>query len=158
MSAIDAIAGFMGSILASGSSRRLQPGLNSEEIAFGPFRVRPSRRQLLRDGNVVRLNGKSFELLMAFLGSGGRVLTREEIYQRLWGERIVEEANLSQTIYLLRRALDPDGDGRCFIETIPRVGYRFEKLVGETRPTLSPRRLGIGWIAAAGCAVALAAG
>ncbi|HZZ00337.1 MAG TPA: winged helix-turn-helix domain-containing protein [Candidatus Baltobacteraceae bacterium] len=120
--------------------------------------MRPSTRQLFRDAKVVSLNGKSFELLLVFLGSDGRVLTREELYERLWGERIVEEANLSQTIYLLRRALDPDGDGRSFIETIPRIGYRFEKHVHETRRILSPRLLGIAWIAAACCAVGLAAG
>jgi DNA-binding winged helix-turn-helix (wHTH) protein len=148
----------MGSILAAATSRRLQTHLNLEEVSFGPYRARPSTRQLFRGGKVVSLNGKSFELLMAFLGSGGRVLTREELYERLWGERIVEEANLSQTIYLLRRALDPDGDGRSFIETIPRIGYRFRKDVHLTPGIVSPRRLRIEWIAAACCAVALAAG
>lgn len=127
-------------------------------MAFGPYRLRPGMRQLLRDGKVVPLNGKAFDLLILFAGSEGRVLTREVLYERLWGERVVEEANLSQTIYLLRRALDPAGDGRSFIETVPRVGYRFEMAVSKTAEPAPRRGRAIPWVAAACVALAAAAG
>jgi DNA-binding winged helix-turn-helix (wHTH) protein len=133
---------------------RLQSNLNRAEIAFGRYAFRPDTRQLLRNGQPIVLNGKAFDLLAIFLESGGRALTREELYGRLWGDRVVEEANLSQTVYLLRRTLDPDGDGRAFVETIPRVGYRF---VHPLREELAPpRRLGFAAAAIALCAVALA--
>lgn len=103
--------------------------------------MRRDRRQLFRDGRLVALSGKAFELLNVFLDSGGRVLTREQLYKRLWGDGIVEEANLSQAVYLLRRAVEPDGDGRAIIETIPRVGYRFAPYVNEGDLSTSRRRL-----------------
>ncbi len=109
-------------------------------MCFGRYRISPHMRQVLRDGEPLTLNGKAFELLLVFLESDGRVLTREDLYQRLWGERIVEDANLSQTIYLLRRTLDPDGDGRDLIETIPRIGYRFAKEARQIAPAPSARR------------------
>ena len=124
-------------------------------MAFGRYAFRRETRQLLRNGEPVVLNGKAFDLLAIFLESRGRVLTREELYDQLWGDRVVEEANLSQTIYLLRRTLDPDGDGRTFIETIPRVGYRF---VHPLRAEVTPRpgRPGLVVAAIALCAVVLA--
>jgi DNA-binding winged helix-turn-helix (wHTH) protein/Tfp pilus assembly protein PilF len=101
----------------------------SDEIAFDRYRLNPGRRQLLLNGKPVVLSGKAFDLLSIFVSSNGAMLTREELYQRLWPTSVVEDANLSQTVYLLRRALDPTGDGRGFIETIPRIGYRFTKEV-----------------------------
>ena len=129
---------------------RLQSDLNRAEIAFGPHTFRPDTRQLLRDGGPTDLSGKAFDLLAAFLESDGRVLTRDELYERLWGDRAVEEANLSQTIYLLRRTLDPEGDGRTFIETVPRIGYRFVRPYRRVRAA-RPRR----WAGAVIAAVAL---
>lgn len=53
----------------------------------------------------------------------------------LWPTGYVEDGNLSQTVYVLRKALDPVGDGRAFIETIPRRGYRFAAPVSTVTPT-----------------------
>jgi DNA-binding winged helix-turn-helix (wHTH) protein/Tfp pilus assembly protein PilF len=136
--------GFIEEILSKIRDGRLQSGLNSREIRFGEYVACPDRRQLLRNGKAVALNGKAFDLLVAFLESGGRVVRRDDLYERLWGEQVVEEANLSQTIYLLRRALDPVGDGRTFIETIPRIGYRFA--IPLVEPTAFPARLRLGLI------------
>jgi tetratricopeptide (TPR) repeat protein len=55
----------------------------------------------------------------------GAAVSREELYDRLWPDGAVEDANLTQTVFLLRRALHPDGDGRRYVETLPRFGYRF---------------------------------
>lgn len=139
-------------------SPRLQSDLNPDKIAFGGHAVHLDRRQLFHDGRLVALNGKAFDLLVAFIESGGRVLTREELYERLWGEEIVEEANLSQTVYLLRRALDPRGDGRAYIETIPRIGYRFAKPLRKIRTMSPPSGRRLASVALALCAVVLTAG
>jgi DNA-binding winged helix-turn-helix (wHTH) protein/Tfp pilus assembly protein PilF len=138
-------------------SHRLQFGLNRRAFTFGRYCLCPDTRQLLRDGQLVTLNGKVFDLLIAFFESGGSVLTREDLYERLWGQRIVEEANLSQTVYLLRRTLDPTGDGRAFIETIPRVGYRFASPLRQTSAASSRPRLGMILTGAAFCGVTLTA-
>jgi DNA-binding winged helix-turn-helix (wHTH) protein/cytochrome c-type biogenesis protein CcmH/NrfG len=156
MRATDRIADCMGSIVGKRGTSRLQSDINRTEIAFGPYVFRPDTRHLLRNGEPVTVNGKAFDLLAIFLESGGRVLTREELYERLWGDRVVEEANLSQTIYLLRRALDPDGDGRAFIETIPRIGYRFVQGLREAAMRPSRRRTAFVSVAVASCSVVLA--
>lgn len=138
-------------------SLRLQANLNRDEIAFDGFRVRTGARQLFLNGKAVALTGKAFDLLLVFLTSGGRVLRREDLYEELWGERVVEEANLSQTVYLLRRTLDPGGDGRTFIETVPRIGYRFAREPREVRPVPPHPRLKRIWaVAAVFCMLSIA--
>jgi len=114
-----------------------------ERVALGEFVVDAARRELLRDGRAISINGKTFDLLLVFIESRGAVVTREALFERLWPGADVEEANLSQNIYLLRKALDPTGDGREYIETLPRYGYRLLKAV---RVLPAPhRRTGI-WV------------
>jgi DNA-binding winged helix-turn-helix (wHTH) protein len=69
----------MRSIVANIRSPRLQADLNCGEIAFDRYVVRADRRQLLRNGEPVALNGKAVDLLLVFLDSGGRVLTRDDL-------------------------------------------------------------------------------
>ncbi|HET9391916.1 MAG TPA: winged helix-turn-helix domain-containing protein [Candidatus Rubrimentiphilum sp.] len=107
----------------------------TSRLEFDRYVLDERRRQLLRDGKALPLSAKTFELLLLFAASEGGVLTREGIFERLWPASETEDANLSQHIYLLRRILDPDGDGRDFIETVPRIGYRFAK---EVRPVREP--------------------
>jgi DNA-binding winged helix-turn-helix (wHTH) protein len=124
------------------------------EIAFDRYRIDTKRRQLLRDGEPVVLSGKAFDLLLIFVSSDGAMLSREQLYERLWPTSIVEDANLSQTVYLLRRALDPTGDGRAFIETMARVGYRFAK---QTRTVVPEREHSRRWLSYAGAALCMLA-
>jgi len=100
---------------------------------FGPFRVDPSRRLLLRDNEVVPLAPKAFEMLLLLVENVGQVLEKRELLENLWPGSIVEEANLTQTIYLLRRALAEGSDGQQYIETMPKRGYRFVAEVEESR-------------------------
>ena len=128
------------------------------ELAFDRYRVDLDRRRLLRDGEPVVLSGKAFDLLVIFVSSGGVMLTREHLYERLWPTTIVEDANLSQTVYLLRRALDPVGDGRAFIETTARVGYRFVKETRIVAPPVARSGRWFGYAAAAICLVLVGGG
>src|SRR5262245_31658314 len=104
---------------------------------FGPFRVDPSQRVLLRSGTPVRLPPKTFEVLLALVESGGRVLTKEDLLSRVWPDAVVEEANLSHHVFSLRKALSDDGQDAKYIETIPKRGYRFATQVQEV-PDESP--------------------
>lgn len=101
--------------------------------SFGAFRVDPHRRALWRDGKVVPLAPKAFEMLLLLVESEGRVLEKQGLMDHLWPGSVVEEANLSQTVYLLRRALAEGSDGRQYIETIPKRGYRFVAEIVESQ-------------------------
>ena len=101
--------------------------------SFGRFQLHPTRRALLNDGKMVPLAPKALEMLLLLVENKGRVLEKQELMDYLWPGIIVEEANLSQTIYLLRRALAEGTDGELqYIETIPKHGYRFIASVEES--------------------------
>jgi DNA-binding winged helix-turn-helix (wHTH) protein/TolB-like protein/Tfp pilus assembly protein PilF len=92
--------------------------------AFGPFVLIPSEQRLLRDGVPVRLPRKDFELLVALVEQHGHLLRKEELLRRLWPDAFVEEGNLNKHISLLRKALG-EGEQATYVETVPRVGFRF---------------------------------
>jgi Tol biopolymer transport system component/DNA-binding winged helix-turn-helix (wHTH) protein len=98
---------------------------------FGKFRLDAEERTLLRDGEPVTLTPKVFDTLLALVESGGRVLTKDELMERLWPDSFVEEWSLSQNISLLRKALDDGASEQKYIETVPKRGYRFTGSVKE---------------------------
>ncbi|HKA22463.1 MAG TPA: tetratricopeptide repeat protein [Blastocatellia bacterium] len=91
---------------------------------FDRFRVDPHERLLFRDGEPIPLTPKAFDMLLAFVENSGRLLEKEELMRSLWPDSFVEEANLSQNVSLLRKALG-EREGQKFIQTVPRRGYRF---------------------------------
>jgi len=92
---------------------------------FGPFRVDASNRLLLKDGQVVPLTPRTFDLLLTLVERAGDVVEKEELLQRIWGDTIVEEANLSHQVHFLRKALGDDKNGNRYVETLSKRGYRF---------------------------------
>jgi DNA-binding winged helix-turn-helix (wHTH) protein len=92
-------------------------------IAFGPFRLLPAKRLLLRDGETVALTPKSFDSLVLLIERRDRVVSRRELLDALWADASVEQATLSQHVFMLRRALG-GADGE-YIATVHRRGYRF---------------------------------
>ena len=94
---------------------------------FGPFRLDPAERKLLRDNEIIVLTPKAFDTLHLLVRNSGRVLEKDELIGMLWPDTFVEEGSLSNHIFLLRKAL---GEDPGFIETVPRRGYRF---VGAVR-------------------------
>lgn len=92
---------------------------------FGPFQVDLAERLLRRDGAVVPLTPKASETLIALVESRGRLVGKDELMERLWPNTFVEEANLSNQISLLRKALGDDLAEPRYIETVPKRGYRF---------------------------------
>jgi DNA-binding winged helix-turn-helix (wHTH) protein/TolB-like protein/Flp pilus assembly protein TadD len=99
---------------------------------FGSFRLDATQRLLLREGAVVPLTLKAFDLLLTLVESDGQVLTKEELMHRVWPDSFVEEANLSHHIHKLREALG-EKHGDKYIETLARRGYRFVAKVNEVR-------------------------
>ena len=97
---------------------------------FGAFRLDPSERIFARNGERIPLAPKAFETLLILVQRPGHVLTKDELIKTLWPDTIVEENNLTQQISQLRRAFGEGGDASDYIETVPRLGYRF---VSEVR-------------------------
>ena len=91
---------------------------------FGPFRLDVSEHRLLHDQEIVPLGPKVFETLLALIEHSGHVLHKNELMMRLWPDSFVEESSLTQNISLLRKALSEGGEQQ-FIETVPKLGYRF---------------------------------
>jgi TolB-like protein/DNA-binding winged helix-turn-helix (wHTH) protein/Tfp pilus assembly protein PilF len=113
---------------------------------FGPYRLEPSTRRLLRGGEAVPLTPKAFDLLHALLERRDRVVDKAELMGLVWPDSFVEEANLSQTIFVLRKTLGDGPDGRPFIDTVPRRGYRFAAGVRqETRKPAAAARAPATW-------------
>lgn len=92
---------------------------------FGPFRLETDARVLWRDGEVVPLPPRAIDVLEALVERHGDVVLKEELMGRVWAHAPVEEANLSVNVSLVRRALGKQADGRPWVETVPRRGYRF---------------------------------
>jgi DNA-binding winged helix-turn-helix (wHTH) protein/tetratricopeptide (TPR) repeat protein len=103
---------------------------------FGPFRLCPSEHLLLRGGTPIPLAPKTFELLVALVSRSGQLLTRDELMHAIWPDSFVEEINLTVNISLLRKTLGEQADGRQYIATVPKRGYRFDGTVTEYRQDL----------------------
>ena len=102
--------------------------MNSEPshiYEFGPFRLDPAQRLLSREGKAVPLKPKAFDLLYVLISRPDRVLKKEELMQEIWPDSFVEENNLADNIYKLRKALGDGENGSQYIETVPKHGYRF---------------------------------
>src|SRR5215470_1868561 len=96
---------------------------------FGPYRLDPSKRLLIREGRHLAVPPKTFDLLLLLVEGRGRVFTKKELMGALWPDTFVEEANLSFQISALRKILGENGTD--WIETLPRYGYRFNSDVVE---------------------------
>jgi len=92
---------------------------------FGPFRLRTAERTLLRDGHPVPLPPKVFDTLLILVQRSGRVVEKDDLMQKLWPDTFVEESNLTQNVFNLRRLLGEAHDEHPYIETVPKRGYRF---------------------------------
>ncbi|MDQ4122232.1 MAG: winged helix-turn-helix domain-containing protein [Acidobacteriota bacterium] len=92
---------------------------------FADFRLNPKERLLYRNGQPVQLPPKVFDTLLALVSRHGQLVSKETLIEEVWGERFVEENNLTQYIFTLRRVLGEKKDEGKFIETVPRKGYRF---------------------------------
>jgi TolB-like protein/DNA-binding winged helix-turn-helix (wHTH) protein len=96
-------------------------------IRFGVFDVDPRALELRKKGARVKLQQQPFELLMVLLEHPGQVVTREELRQKLWAADVYVDfdRSLNKAMVKLREALGDSSDSPLYIETLPRVGYRF---------------------------------
>src|SRR5579859_4594568 len=109
---------------------------------FGLYQVDPSRRLLLRKGEVVPLTPKAFDTLLFLVQNSGRIVDKAELMKALWPDSFVEEGNLTQNVFLLRKAFGESATEHRHIVTVPGRGYRFAVPVedvaeAETSPAVA---------------------
>jgi pimeloyl-ACP methyl ester carboxylesterase/DNA-binding winged helix-turn-helix (wHTH) protein len=92
---------------------------------FGPFELDAREHRLLRDGVEVSLQLKAFETLCLLVENAGHLLKKEELLRQVWPDTAAEENNLNKSVSLLRKALGEHGTGQAYIETVPKLGYRW---------------------------------
>lgn len=98
---------------------------HKELYEFGPFTLDPRERRLLRNGQAIHLQPKTFEVLLYLVKSSGHLAGKEELLSAVWPDAVVEEGNLNLAIHQARRALAGDSEDVRYIETVPKRGYRF---------------------------------
>jgi DNA-binding winged helix-turn-helix (wHTH) protein/Flp pilus assembly protein TadD len=98
---------------------------------FGPYRLNPGKRLLSRGQEPVQLPAKALEVLVVLVQHRGDVVSKDVLMQAVWPNTFVEEANVGQNIFILRRALGETVQDHRYIVTIPGRGYRFVADVRE---------------------------
>ena len=92
---------------------------------FGRFRLEPGEHRLMGEDRPVPLTGKAFCTLCVLVEQHGKLVAKQDLMSAVWPETVVEENNLDRNISALRKALGEQANGASFIETVPRLGYRF---------------------------------
>ena len=115
------------SAFLSGAERASNPVRFYE---FDRFRIDTKRHLLMRDGGPIAIKAKALDTLVLLVQHAGRLLEKDELMNRLWPDTAVEEANLTQNIFEVRKALGEVPGEQRFIATVARRGYRF---VAEVR-------------------------
>lgn len=99
---------------------------------FGQFRLESDNRLLLRGDQTVALTPKAFDTLLFLVERHGRLVSKDELISAVWAETAVCESNLTQTIFMLRKALGESASEQKHIVTVPGSGYRFVGVVETT--------------------------
>ncbi len=100
-------------------------------FVFDEYRLDEQERALLRGTEAVSLPPKLFDLLAELVRSSGRLLYKHELLDRVWSDTAVEEGSLTRAVSSLRRVLGVTPDGREYIQTVAKQGYRF---ISPVRP------------------------
>ncbi len=98
--------------------------MGENSYQFGKFQIDLQEKILRQNGESVSLPPKVLDVLCVLVEREGKIVTKSELMETVWAGSFVEESNLTQSVYSLRRILGTDENGKNIIETIPRRGYR----------------------------------
>jgi DNA-binding winged helix-turn-helix (wHTH) protein/TolB-like protein len=118
----------------------------SERYRFGECELDPDERRLLAHGQPVTLTPKVFDTLVLLVRNAGHVVSKDELMHALWPRGFVDESNLTKHVWLIRKALGDNEHGTRWIETVPKLGYRFAapvERVEERVPAPAPAPVGV---------------
>jgi DNA-binding winged helix-turn-helix (wHTH) protein len=119
------------------------------DLQLGPLTISPSRRAVKGPAGEGHLEPRVMQIFMLLLESGGRVVTRSEMFEQCWGTAMVGDDNINRAIAAIRRIVDEVAPCAFEVETIPRTGYRLvgtilEKRNGNSNNPINPPPLEIG--------------
>jgi TolB-like protein/DNA-binding winged helix-turn-helix (wHTH) protein len=114
-----------------GTTVKLMNSEVNKGFCFGEFELDRERRLLLKRGEAVNLNPKTFDLLLALVENHGQMLTKNDLLDKVWENQFVEENNLTVHVAALRKALGETKNDHRFIVTVPGKGYRFVAELNE---------------------------
>lgn len=114
-------------MLSNGTTPKSKTVSNGH-YCFGDFTLDLESRHLTQNGIIIKLTSKSFDLLQLLIAKHGKVVTRDEILEKVWQEEYVEDSNVNVQIAILRKILGSHND---FIQTISKRGYCFTAKVEE---------------------------
>lgn len=116
-------------------------GPATDAITFGPFQLRANERLLTKEGVVVELGARAYDILIALTSAPNEIVTKQDLMSRVWPEVVVEEGSLRFHMNSLRKALGDGRDGARFIKTLSGRGYCFvaaiSRALHETHSTAS---------------------
>jgi TolB-like protein/Tfp pilus assembly protein PilF len=112
---------------------------DDNHFQFGVFRLDARERVLLRNGRLVPLPAKVLSTLLLLVRNNGRVVEKDVLMNEVWPDEYVEESNLAQHVFILRRALGENTESPTYIETVPRRGYRFVATMIEPEERVNKR-------------------
>ncbi len=101
---------------------------------FDRFVLDTHRYELRGDGEVIRVEPQVFDVMTLLVSNHDRFVTKEELFDTVWGGRFVGEAALTSRIKAARRALGDDGESQRYIRTVRGRGYQFVGTSSPTRP------------------------
>jgi DNA-binding winged helix-turn-helix (wHTH) protein len=107
-------------------------------LTFGPYRLDVLSRILMRGEQLVPLPSKAIDVLLVLVKRCGEVVSKNDLMEAVWPDAFVEEGNLTQSIHLLRRALQDKTEEHRYILTIPGRGYSFVATVQEVKEEQTP--------------------
>jgi predicted ATPase/DNA-binding winged helix-turn-helix (wHTH) protein len=107
-------------------------GPATDEISFGPFQLRANERLLTKEGVVVELGARAYDILIALISAPNEVITKEDLIARVWPQVVVEEGSLRFHMNSLRNSLGDGKEGARFIKTLSGRGYCFVAAVSRT--------------------------
>jgi TolB-like protein len=110
------------------------------EFSFGEHVLDPDQRELRRGAELVALEPQVFDLLVYLLQNRDRVVSKEDLFAKIWGGRIVSESTFTSRVSAARRAVGDSGEAQRLIRTVPRKGLRFVGEVEEARSAVEPAR------------------
>jgi adenylate cyclase len=97
---------------------------------FGPFRLDTLERLLLCEGQALPLTPKAFDTLLVLVENSGRLVSKDDLINRVWPDTFADDNGLTRNISVLRKTLGLNSEGQNYIETVPKYGYRF---VGDVK-------------------------
>lgn len=102
----------------------------TEILSFGELRVDTGNRTVTSENGTFELPPKEYDILLYLIRNQGRILTKQQIYEHVWGENYVyDDSNIMAVISRLRKKIDSSSGGLKYIQTIKGIGYRFNREV-----------------------------